>query len=204
MKWQLMMWISLILFVLSCNAQEKKPTVEELIEILETPEAEEFSEAIAELSKMEASQIATASLILAKAMQYPRHDSYAATALLIELGPEAKEAIPELVKALNNQRSEVRAEAAIILGVMGEVAQCTTPQLAQLLWDDAPEVRGSAARAMDAITGTDLVEGIYKLNIRTSIIYDDKDNSLSKKAQDWWTSNGRYEDWFQKESYCQY
>jgi len=127
----------------------------------------------------------------------------------MKLGPRAKKAIPELIKALESDRMEVRGHAAIVLGMIGEEAQCAVPQLAQHLWDDEAAVRGSAARALDAITGVHLVPVRHKLDDQTdfpSLIPDTflvGDIPFSKKAQDWWEAEGQHKDWSQKHSNCQ-
>ena len=195
MRWQLVMLLfSLSLFVVACQTTTATPiSIDQLIIILKTPESKDFSKATKKLGEM-GQEAASASLALAEAMQYPRHDSYMAAQALIKIGPDAKEAIPELLIALENERSEIRADAAIVLGVIGEAAQCAVPNLAQHLWDDAPEVSSSAARALDAITGVDLVEEVDKLAVSTSVIYDE-DGTISEKARYWWSDEGQNEDW---------
>ena len=145
------------------------------------------------------SEASSASLTLAQAMQYPRHDAYVAAEALIKIGPAAKEAIPELLNALDNERPEVRANASIVLGVIGDAAYCVVPKLAQYLWDEAPEVSSSAARALDGIIGISLVDQVDKLTTSTSIIYDE---SISERARSWWLEEGQHQDWNREYDWC--
>jgi HEAT repeat protein len=156
MRWQvLILVIGVGLVIFACGTERAQPmSVEQLVIILETPDSENFARATQELGEM-GEKAAPASLVLAKAMQYPRRDSYAAAQALIKIGPAAKGAIPELIRALENERVEVRSDAAIVLGVIGEEARCAVPYLALLLWDDLPEISSSAARAIDNITELD-------------------------------------------------
>ena len=62
--------------------------------------------------------------------------AYWACLVLREIGPAGKDAIPALVEKLKDARPEIRREAALALGGMGEVAGEAAPQLAVLLGDE--------------------------------------------------------------------
>lgn len=191
------------------------PSLEHLIAILEASdpalpdwEYADFGFATSELAKM-GPAAAPAAPALARALQYPRRDSYAAGKALVAIGPAAEGAIPELTKALKNDRLEVRSIALYVLGIISEPARCAVPEIASLLWDSKSSVRITAAMALDAITGRDLVEWIYEIDpARLSIPgesppgkpYDD--SSIISKARTWWTEEGQYLDWSGESNLC--
>lgn len=68
---------------------------------------------------------------------------------LAELGPEAKEAVPALVKELNDAHPESRRESILALAAMGPNASEAVGALTKAL--DDPMVRGAAAYALGRI-----------------------------------------------------
>jgi len=168
----------------------------------------DFVFATSQLAKM-GPAAAPAAPALARALQYPRRDSYMAGQALVAIGPAAQTALPELMQALKNDRPEVRSIALYILGIIGEPAQCAVPEIASLLWDSKSSVRITAAMALDAITGKDLVEGIYEIDpARLSIPgepppgkpYDD--SPIISKARAWWIEEGQFLNWSGKSNLC--
>ncbi len=197
-------------------------SIEQLIAILEAgdpnspnykPGSEEFAAfgfAIAELAKL-GPAAAPAAPALARALQYPRRDSYMACKALIAIGPAAAPAIPELLKALKNKNDYplVRQCAALVLGIIGEPAKCVVPEIAPLLWDSKHSVRVTAAMALDAITGKDLVDQIYKIDPSHVRIVGDPplgedfdDSHIISKARAWWIEEGQHLDWLDKSNPC--
>jgi HEAT repeat protein len=67
------------------------------------------------------------------------------------MGPEAREAVPELSRALKSDDAMLRAEAATALGHMGPAARPAVPALKELLTDKHPPVRDAAENALKAI-----------------------------------------------------
>jgi HEAT repeat protein len=61
------------------------------------------------------------------------------------MGPAAKEAIPALATRLNDPNPELRREAALAMGAMGEAASGAIPQLSDLLADDHAAVAATYA-----------------------------------------------------------
>jgi HEAT repeat protein len=62
--------------------------------------------------------------------------AYWACIVLREIGPDAKDAVPALAEKLKDPRPEIRREAALTLGAMGEAAIAVLPQIAALLGDE--------------------------------------------------------------------
>lgn len=203
-----------LLFLSGCGVPAQPtptpPSLERLIAILEASdpalpgwEHTDFAFATSELARM-GPAAAPAAPALARALQYPRRDSYEAGKALVAIGPAGAPAVPELVKALRNDRPEVRSIAAYVLGIIGEQARCAVPEIAPLLWDSDMFARGAAAEALDAITGRDLVEWIYKIDPSRpmSISGDKPDGSITGKARTWWTEEGQYLDWLDESGLC--
>lgn len=134
---------------------------------------------------------------LAKALAYPRRDSYLAGFALIAIGPDAKPVIPILVSYLSYKEATVRRYAALSLGSIGKSAECSIPQLSTLLWHSNPETRAAASIAIDAITGIDLVDIEAKLDPKNPGVMpiDDPDGAISRPAREWWTKTGKNVDW---------
>jgi len=178
-------------------------SLEQLILILENPDSPDFSLATSELAKM-GPAAAPAAPALARALRYPRHDSYTAGVALATMGPAAKSAIPELIQALEDDRSNVRLFAAFVLGTIGESAKCAVPELAPRLWDSDAWVRTAAAGALDAITGTDLVVEVYELKPSHpgSVTEDEPEGIITGKARVWWAEKGQYLDWVDDSDLC--
>jgi len=65
---------------------------------------------------------------------------YWALVILRDIGPAAKDAMPEIVETLNDKRPEIRREAVLTLGAMGETAKSAAPELVKLLKDDNTDV----------------------------------------------------------------
>ncbi|MFC1791358.1 HEAT repeat domain-containing protein [Gemmatimonadota bacterium] len=68
-------------------------------------------------------------------------------------GPDAQEALPDLINALDHEEWTTRATAAAALGWMGPVARDAIPALTTLLQDEDEFVRENAGRALAQIQG---------------------------------------------------
>jgi HEAT repeat protein len=75
--------------------------------------------------------------------------AYWACLILREIGPAAKDAVPGLAAKLKDSRPDVRREAALALGAMGDAASSTTDQIAALLDDE--HAAGAATLALGQI-----------------------------------------------------
>ncbi len=62
--------------------------------------------------------------------------AYWACLVLREIGPAAKDAVPALAEKLKDPRPEIRREAALTLGAMGDAATAVIPQIVALLSDN--------------------------------------------------------------------
>ena len=69
------------------------------------------------------------------------------------IGPAAKEAIPDLVKALKDEDKYVRYLAAFALRRIGPAAKDAIPALSEALVDEYGPVREEALKALDQIKG---------------------------------------------------
>jgi HEAT repeat protein len=67
------------------------------------------------------------------------------------IGPEARQAVPELSRALKDDDPMLRAEAASALGQMGPAARPAVPALKEMLTDKHLPVRDAAENALKAI-----------------------------------------------------
>lgn len=178
------------------------PTLEQLIAILQDPLSPDFWFAAEELAKM-GPAAAPAAKALAKALRYPRRDSYMAAEALVAIGPAAVSVIPDLVQAIGDDLPRTRTNAAVVLAIIGPLAKCAAPDLARLLWDEDPEVRGAAAAALDAVTGIDLVPKVWEIDPSiASGVLDDPEGSVTEKARNWWVEKGQYLDWSDEPNLC--
>jgi hypothetical protein len=194
-----------ILILTSCRLLQQ-PTatpLEQLVAIVEDPDSPDFWFATSELAKM-GPAAAPAAPSLARALRYPRRDSYMAGKALVAIGPAAEPAIPELIEALKNDRPIVRSDAAFVLGVIGESSKCAVPEIAQLLWDPDLFVRGAAAVALDAISGVDLVAEVYELKPSHPgrVVGDEPEGTITEKARAWWIEEGQYLIWSGESGLC--
>ncbi len=211
----------LILLFSSCSlfpGESPKSTVDDLVQILyasdpdstnyldNSSEFAEFSHALELLSDMGTDAIDAASMI-AKAISFPRRDSYLAAKALLSLGPDiASTTIPILLDNLNNQRSEVRADSTYVLASIGGSASCAVAEISHLLWDIDPFVRAAAAIALDNITVVDLVEEYYKFTpekyANLSIPGDDPEGYITNSARIWWEETGSNINWHPDYGLC--
>jgi len=195
-----------------------KSTVDDLVQILyasdpdskyyidNSSEFAEFSHALEQLSDMGTGAIDAASMI-AKAISFPRRDSYMAAEALLSLGPDiASTTIPILLDNLNSQRSEVRAYSTFVLASIGGPASCAVAEISHLLWDTDMFVRAAAAIALDNITGVDLVEEYYKFipeeHVNLSMPGDDPEGSITNYARIWWEETGSNINWHPDYGLC--
>jgi hypothetical protein len=187
-----------VAYALEALGLQRSPArpLEELIAVIEAPESPEFFAAASELAAM-GPAAAPAAPALARALAYPRRDSYMAARALVAIGPAGSEALPQLVQALTNERARARSDAAFVLGIIGEPARCAVPQIAQLLWDADPLARTAAAGAIEAIVGVDLVRGSVELDpARPCLVFaDEPEGTNSGVARAWWTEEGQYLEW---------
>ena len=67
-----------------------------------------------------------------------KHEKAVFWALIVlrDIGPAAKDAVPGITETLKDKRPEVRREAVLTLGAMGEAAASAAPEIAKLLGDE--------------------------------------------------------------------
>ncbi len=76
-----------------------------------------------------------------------------AAAELAEFGPEAAEAVPDLIRAMQDEDARLREQAARTLGAIGPGAEEAVPVLNEALKDPDENVRQAAAEALERILG---------------------------------------------------
>jgi HEAT repeat protein len=92
-----------------------------------------------------------------------RPDSrYWACVALSEMGAHAKDAVPGLIKALEDERPQVRLQAEVALGEIGPPAKAAVPALIPLLTDKFEAVRSTAVFALGQIADPSAMEAIRK------------------------------------------
>jgi HEAT repeat protein len=90
--------------------------------------------------------------ILREELREPQPASqYMAAQALMMLGPDAAEAVPELLKLLNHKNAGMRALAAQVLGSIGRTARLAVPALKAMLKEAKPQMRIVAANALSRI-----------------------------------------------------
>ena len=167
------------------------------------PDAAEYAEfpgAVGQLAEMGEDAIDAASH-LAVAMRFPRPDSFLAAQALLSLGPDiTAAALPHLIDNLRYDRSEVRIYSALLVGSVGAAASCAVADVAPLLWDDDPQVRTTAALALEKVTQRDLVEDEIEVPLTPSLTVDSlapdtPPGKISTAARNWWTRQGSKINW---------
>jgi hypothetical protein len=177
-------------------------TTDQLIQIIEEPESDLFFYATEELAQRGA-DAAEAAPALARALGFPRRDSYMAGIALISMGPAAKPSIPYLIPVLKNDYAVARSHASFVLGVIGDESKCAVPEIAPLLWDLDPTVRGSAAVTLDALTNQNLVPYWLKIDPTSySIVQDIPEGKITNNARIWWEQKGQFLDWAENPDNC--
>jgi HEAT repeat protein len=78
-------------------------------------------------------------------------DRWRAASVIVEMGPEARQALPELVNCLHDKEYRVRLMAVRALANLGPDAREVVPDLNELLKDEEPGVRDIAAQALKQI-----------------------------------------------------
>jgi len=167
----------------------------------------EFPQIVKQVSEMGADAIDIAS-DLAVAIRFPRQDSYLAAQALLKLGPDiTASTIPLLIDNLQDEKPETRSYSLILLGSIGNRASCAVGNIAPLLWDADPNVRSTAALALEKITEENLIENEYEVPITAlfladSVSADTPENRVVGKARNWWDKQGSAVNWHPSYGIC--
>lgn len=205
-------WLLVSLWLLSgCSGYQTSPlptavptpiSVADLIAILDNPDAQgsDLTEAANQLQHWgSAAAPAVPGLRRALRYQYSYDARSSAAEALTAIGPLAKDAIPDLIQAVDDE-NPINAYAAIALGSIGSAASCAVPRLAKALRSDDSALRSGAAIALDAITGKELVDSADRLAITAArdhiaIFVDEPEGTISDHARVWWDQEGRLQNW---------
>ena len=166
----------------------------------------QFSDILTRLSEMGDEAIDAASTI-AVAISFPRQDSYLAAKALLTLGPEiTATTLPILIDNLQRKTNNSRLYSTLLISSVGESASCAAAEVAELLWDEDPQIRVAAAYALEEITGEDLLSLEIKLTADSQFpLTIDKDlpeGHLSGGARDWWQNTGSTVNWHPAYGIC--
>ncbi len=182
-------------------------SLEQLTAIVEDPASshEDFAFATSQMIEMGPLAVAAAPA-LARSMGYVRHDSYLGAQVLMLMGPEAEQVIPQMMRYLSHDKTIIRSDAITILGAIGPSARCAVPLVAERLWDKDPGVRTAAATALERIAGVDVVETVSEVSLSPpapgSPFADDPEGSIAGEARVWWQETGQYLDWSDQPGNC--
>ncbi len=83
--------------------------------------------------------------------------------VLADIGPAAKDAVPEIKKSLSDSKVEVAMQAALTLAAIGPDAKDATPELIAALNNPSNAVRFGAAYALGKIGAKDAAPSLEKL-----------------------------------------
>lgn len=97
-----------------------------------------------------------------------REARYWACLALGEMGPQAKEAVPALIKVLEDDRPEVRLQSAIALAEIGPDAKPAAGALTKLLDDPFESVQGAAIFALGRLGDPSAAAALKKMEGSTS------------------------------------
>jgi len=92
---------------------------------------------------------------------------YWACVALADIGPAAKDAVPDLAKLTTSENAEIRLQTAVALGQIGSGAASAAPALGNLLNDPEVGVRYGAAFALGSI-GSPVADEALKKNLSGS------------------------------------
>jgi HEAT repeat protein len=104
--------------------------------------------------------------VLTAALEH-KEARYWASLALAEIGPQAKDAVPGLVKVLTDERPEVRLQAVIALGEIGPEAKPAVGSLAKALQDPFEAVQTAAIFALGRIGDPAAEEPLVRLESST-------------------------------------
>jgi HEAT repeat protein len=97
-----------------------------------------------------------------------REARYWACLALSEIGPQAKSAVPALIKVLEDDRPEVRMHAAIALAEIGPDAKPAAGSLVKLLNDPFDSVQGAAIFALGRLADPSAAAALQKMEGSTN------------------------------------
>jgi HEAT repeat protein len=125
-------------------------SVAQLERMLRDPKAEVQAQGAYGLSRLGAQALPAVATLIEGLTKEPLVRQYSALALG-EIGPEAREAVPALIAALQDPEWAVRRQAALALGQIGADARTSVASLQKLTRDRDSLVRKAAQQALQQI-----------------------------------------------------
>jgi hypothetical protein len=182
-------------------------STEELITIISNRDNELWYDALKEIEHRPSDARITAP-DLAQAISPYYRDYYEPAIVLISFGEKADTAIPYLLKGLqiNDDPLSSRAFILFALGSIGKNATCAIPMIAPYMWNSDPLIRAASGGALELITGIQLIDPIYMLDVTNprGIVMDDPEGTIVTKARDWWIHEGITMNWSKDMSECEF
>lgn len=108
---------------------------------------------------------------LIKALENPKARYWAAV-VITEIGPDAKDAVPALIKVLGDEQPETRMQAAVALGEIGEASKPAVPALLKALTDKQPSVKYGAAFALGQIADPSAAKALAEADVKDDPFFD--------------------------------
>jgi len=136
---------------------DRKVTIPLVIKLLEDSDPHVAARALHAIAEGGADSIPA----LNAALTHPEARYWACLALS-EMGPQAKDAVPGLIKVLADERPEVRLQATVALAEIGPAARPAVLELTKLLADKFESVRNSAVFALGRIGDKTAADAVAK------------------------------------------
>jgi HEAT repeat protein len=136
---------------------DRKVTIPLVVKLLEDSDPNLAMRALSSIAEAGAEAIPA----LNAALTHPEARYWACLALS-EMGPQAKDAVPGLIKVLADERPEVRLQATIALAEIGPAAKPAVLELTKLLGDKFESVRNSAVFALGRIGDKTAADAVAK------------------------------------------
>ncbi len=142
---------------LSMIKADRKVTIPLVVDLLKDADPNVATRALHSITEAGAEAVPA----LTAALTHPEARYWACIALA-EMGPQAKDAVPGLIKVLADEQPQNRLQATIALAEIGPVAKSAVLDLTKLLGDKSEPVRNAAVFALGRIGDKTAAEAVAK------------------------------------------